>query len=153
MAEHSYEIVIKVGKGTGSASAAKSDDAKSTAVADSASGFADVGKAIAFKSVKNIADQSLSFVASNVGLTTGNTEAQQRIQFAMQTTGELATFGAAIATGNYLAAALSVVNKITSIYFNAKQISLEQSIETESLKLSRERAGVAFNRSRLGGAS
>jgi hypothetical protein len=153
VAEHSYEIVIKVGKGTLSSSSNSSDNAKDKAIASVDTALEDTGKAIAFKAVKSIADQTVSFMTSNVGLTTGNTEAQQRIEFGMNTAQQVGALGASLVAGNYLAAALMILNKVTSISFAQKQIDLEQSIETESLNLSRQRAGVAFNRSRLGGAS
>jgi hypothetical protein len=153
VAEHSYEIVIKVGKGTLSKGAETSDDAKEKSVADIASATAEASTLIAFKSAKNIADQTVSFVTSNVGLTTGNTEAQQRIEFGMNTAQQIGAVGASLAAGNYLAAALVIINKLTSIAFRQSQIDLEQSIESESLAVSRQRFGIAFNRSRLGGAS
>lgn len=158
MAEHSYEIVVKL-KGSGGGSSGDSGGATSTknTVAENTAGpFKQtvdfVRKSVAFKELTGIGKQAVSFYVTNVGLTTGNTESQQQAQFNMNVIGGMANAGVAVATGNYIGLVLMGLHAATSIYFKQKQIDLEQRIENESLHLSRQRAGVAFNHSRMGGA-
>ena len=159
MADHSYEIVVKLeggGSGSGGGGSGGSSATKNTVQENTAHPFRDtvkfIGNSIAFKELSGLAKRSVSFYVTNIGLTTGNSESQQRAEFALNTLGTLGTVGISLATGNYVAAALIAVHTATNIYFNQKQIDLEQRIENESLALSRQRAGVAFNRSRMGGA-
>ncbi len=91
----------------------------------------------------------MSYNVSTVALTSGNSESQARMQFAINTANDSIMLGGAIASGNYLSAALSMLNKATSIVFGKERIELEQRIENESLSVSRQRAGIAFNRSRI----
>ncbi len=95
----------------------------------------------------------MSFTVSNIGLTTGNTESQQWAEFAMSGLSMAGTALFSVITGNILPVALSIVNKGISIAFKQAQIDLEQSIENESLGISRQRAGIAFNHSRKNNAS
>ena len=153
MAEHSYEIVVKLkGSGGGSGGSKKEQTEDKNTASPFRQTIDFVKNSVAVKEVSGIIKQSASFTVSNVGLTTGNTESQQQAQFAMNALGTTASVVGAVATGNYLALALMAINIGTSIYFNQKQIDLEQRIENESLALSRQRAGVAFNHSRMGGA-
>lgn len=152
MAEHSYEIVVRLGNnaaGAAKTSEEKAQDMVAKPQDDSKPSM--LGAAVAYKSIKGFADQTVSFTVSNIALTTGNSESQARAQFALNTANEAIMLGGAIATGNILAAALMAVNKITSIAFKQAQINLENNIERESLAISRQRAGVAFNRSRMNG--
>lgn len=159
MADHSYEIVVKLkgadggGGGNGGGGASVNNN---TALKNTASPFRDtvdyVRKSVVFKELTGIGKQAVSFYVTNIGLTTGNSESQQQAQFNMSVLGGLGGAALAVATGNPLAVALMGVHAATSIYFKQKQIDLEQRIENESLALSRQRAGVAFNHSRMGGA-
>ena len=162
MADHSYEIVVKLkgadsggssGGGSGGGGASVNNN---TALKNTASPFRDtadyVRKSVVFKKLTGIGKQAVSFYVSNVGLTTGNTESQQQAQFNMSVICGIANAGMALYMHNPLAIALMAVHATTSLYFNQKQIDLEQRIENESLSLSRQRAGVAFNHSRMGGA-
>lgn len=157
MADHSYEIVVKLeGGGSGGGGSGGSSATKNTVQENTAHPFRDtvkfIGNSIAFKELSGLAKQSVSFYVTNVGLTTGNSESQQRAEFMLNTAGTIASIGMSVAMGNYVGAALIAVHTATNIYFKQKQIDLEQRIENESLALSRQRAGVAFNRSRMGGA-
>lgn len=156
MAEHSYEIVVKLegygggGSGGGSSSAKKNPADQITASPTSSiSEF--IKNAVAIKHVTNVAKKTTSFVVSNVGLTTGNSESQQQAEFLMNSMGTMVEAGISAAT-NPAALVSMVLSKAMQISFNRERIDLERRIETESLDLSRQRAGVAFNRSRMGGA-
>lgn len=162
MADHSYEIVVKLkgadsGGGGGGGSGGGGSSKKNTAQENTASPFAEaigfVRNSVVYKELTGIGKQAASFYVTNIGLTTGNSESQQQAQFNMSLLGGLGGAALAVATGNPLAVALMAVHATTSLYFNQKQIDLEQRIENESLALSRQRAGVAFNHSRMGGAS
>lgn len=157
MAEHSYEIIVKLegggsGGGDGGGGGGKATAADKNTASPFKKGLDFVRHNVVVKELTGLGKQAASFYVTNVGLTTGNTESQQQAQMMMNVAGGVVGAGIAIATGNYLGAALMAVHAATSIYFNQKQIDLEQRIESESLHLARQRAGVAFNRSRMGGA-
>ena len=65
---------------------------------------------------------------------------------------QLAAYGMAIGTGNFAAAAVMLVNDTMSFITNSARLRMSNTVERESLALSRDRAGVAFNYSRMGGA-
>ena len=148
--QHSYEIVVKLSPGSGSKK--KKENTPVSTREKIAEGLKVVKNNIAFKEITGIAQQAASFTVSNIGLTTGNTESQQWAEFAMSGLSMAGTALFSVITGNILPFALSIVNKGISIAFKQAQINLEQNIENESLALSRQRAGVAFNQSRMGGA-
>lgn len=149
MAEHSYEIVIKLdGEGSSVKQTGKSKAKDMIAKSDDENNNGLIGTAIAYKSLKNFTEQAISYNVSTLELTTGNSESQARMQFAINTVNDSIVLGGAIASGNYLSAVLTMMNKVTSIVFNQSKIDLKQRVENESLSVSRQRAGIAFNRSR-----
>lgn len=149
MAEHSYEIVIKLdGEGSSVKKSSKKTAEDMVAKSSDENNNSLIGTAVAYKSLKNFTEQAISYNVSTLELTTGNSESQARMQFAINTVNDSIMLGGAIASGNYLSAALTVMNKITSIVFNQSKIDLKQSIENESLSVSRQRTGIAFNHSR-----
>lgn len=111
-----------------------------------------IESSLAARELTSIARQATSFAVSTVGLTTGNTVSQERIQFGMSAGTKLAAYGTALASGNLAAAAIMAINDTMNIAMRSAQLSLQNQIERESLSLSRDRAGIAFNQSRMGGA-
>jgi hypothetical protein len=157
MAEHTYEIVVNLkGGGGGSGGGSGGGGSSNAAQKNTASPFKEaldfVRNSVVVKEITGIGKQAASFYVTNIGLTTGNSESQQQAAFNMKVISGVVGAGVALATGNYLGAALMGVHAATSLYFNQKQIDLEHRVENESLSLSRQRAGVAFNHSRMGGA-
>jgi hypothetical protein len=155
MADHSYEIVVKL-QGAGGGGSSGGGGGGNTAEENTANPFKEtvnfIKNSIAFKEISGIAKRSASFVVTNIGLTTGNSDSQQEAEFALSALGTIGAVGLSIGTGNYIAAALIGLHTVTDIFFKQQQIDLEQRIESESLHLARQRAGAAFNRSRMGGA-
>ena len=111
-----------------------------------------INDSIVARELTTIARQATSFAVSSVGLTTGNTVSQERIQFGMSAATKLAAYGTALATGNIVAASIMAINDTMNAVMRAAQIELNNRVERESLALSRDRAGIAFNQSRMGGA-
>lgn len=111
-----------------------------------------LNSSIVARELKSIGQQAVSFAVSNIALTTGNSLSQERMQVALSTGGKLVAYGTALATGNVAAAAIMAVNDIMSTVMRATQLELKGNVERESLALSRDRAGIAFNNSRMGGA-
>lgn len=107
---------------------------------------------IVARELKSIGQQATSLVVSNVGLTTGNSVSQERIRFGMSGATKLAAYGTAIGTGNFAALAIMLVSDTMTLLSNNERRKTLNNIEQETLALSRDRAGVAFNYSRMGGA-
>lgn len=103
-----------------------------------------------------------SNVTSNIQIVTGNTDLQQRVNFAFeiaqfgQNTFQNIQAGGIIATGLGLSGlaggaiglALTAVNTGIQIYGNKKQIDLQERMENYQLQQTRERAGAMYNSSR-----
>ena len=154
MASEPHELTIRIinsknAKGGGSAQNPPATESGGKAV-DTAKSVID-GSIVA-RELTSIARQATSFAISSVGLTTGNTVSQERIQFGINAATKLAAYGTALTTGNVVAAGIMAINDTINIVTRSAQIALENSVERESLALSRDRAGIAFNSSRMGGA-
>ena len=151
---HSYEIIIKLDQSNGSGTSKKQNGNPKSFIAEAHSKLKNFSPivGIAFKEGEAFAKRAVAFQVSNVALTTGNTESQERAQFGWDMTGRVVSIGGAAVTGNWAGVVMSAINTMMSVYFNQAQIDLRQSIENESLALSRQRAGIAFNSSRLKGA-
>ena len=104
------------------------------------------------REIKSVSSQAVSFVVSNVGITTGNSISQERMQYALNAGTKLAAYGTAIVTGNLVAAGIMAASDVVALVEKTVRLELQNSVERESLALARERAGVAFNASRLGAA-
>ncbi len=111
-----------------------------------------INGAIIARELRSIGRQVTSYAVSNVSLVTGNTISQERLEFGMNAAGKLAAYGTALATGNFVAAGIMAINDALTLALNADRLRRTNAVERESLALSRDRAGVAFNYSRMGGA-
>ena len=151
---HSYEIIIKLDQSNGSGTSKKQNGNPKSFIAEAHSKLKNFSPivGIAFKEGEAFVKNAIAFNVSNIGLTTGNTESQERAEFQWHCGTKLAGTTLALGTGNFAAAAMTVITEMMNIYFKDAQIKLRQSIENESLALSRQRAGIAFNSSRLKGA-
>lgn len=155
MATTPHELTIRIinangnGKSRGSGKAAESTTSGGKAVSTAQDA---IDASIVARELSAIARQATSLVVSSVSITTGNTASQERIEFGMNAAGKLAAYGTALITGNIPAVAIMAINDTVNIVMKASQIALNEKVEQESLVLSRDRAGIAFNRSRMGGA-
>lgn len=103
-------------------------------------------------------------VTQNIQIVTGNTDLQQRVNFAMETvqfgvnTYKNVAAGAIIGTqlgiggltGGILGLALTAVNTAINIGFEQQRLNLQERMENYQLEQSRSRFGSAYNRSRSG---
>lgn len=151
---HSYEITIKLESSEGNGTKKKQNGSPKSFIAEAYSKLKNSSPVvgIAFKESEAFVKRSIAYHISNVGLTTGNSESQERAQFMYSAGGSLLSIGVSAITGNWAGVVAASINNMMSVYFNQAQIDLRQSIENESLALSRQRAGIAFNSSRMKGA-
>ena len=139
-----YEIIVK-GADQGKSKKTKivenaiSSPGKNKKIMDIASNM------IVAKEIGAVVDRVASFVVSNVGLTTGSSESQERANLMYK---GVKTLGIAVATGNPAVIGTILVSEAVNTLFNQIQINLKQAVENESLTLSRQRAGIAFNHNR-----
>lgn len=124
-----------------------------------------LGKYIASQTIQPFIQEVKTAVSQDVGLITGNTELQERINLGFQTVqygvntyknmkaGVIigASVGLSSGAGAAIGLALTVVNTTMNILFNQLQISIKRNLENKQLQQTRTRAGAAFNRSRIGG--
>lgn len=123
-----------------------------------------LGNYIASQTIKPFIQQATNYVISNVELTTGSTQLQQKVDFAMQAvnTGisawSNAAAGAALTTsmglsgplGIGIGLALTAVTTGMDIAFKQQQINLKSEEESRQISYLVNRAGPAFNSSRRG---
>lgn len=103
-------------------------------------------------------------VTQNIQIVTGNSDLQQRVNFAMETvqfgvnTFKNAAAGATIGTqlgigglaGGVIGLALTTLTTMMSIGFEVGRLNLQERMENYQLEQSRSRFGSAYNRSRSG---
>jgi hypothetical protein len=154
-----HQLTIKIINKTGTNSNANNG---STAPATESGGKATdttqsviTGTVIA-RELRSGAMQAFSHRNTIVGLTTGNTVSQERMSYAINAGGKLASYAiAAIAVNPAVAATMMLTDLISSgigALIKADTLRTQAVSERESLALSRDRAGIAFNQSRMGGA-
>lgn len=103
-------------------------------------------------------------ITQNIQVVTGNTDLQQRVNFAMETvqfgvnTYKNVAAGAVIGTqlgiggvaGGVIGLALSAINTAMNIAFEQQRLNLQERMENYQLTQSRSRFGSAYNRTREG---
>lgn len=152
---HNYTITIKLNgeteQGSTSSSSTPGSPTKTLSAPAKTSVWKMLGQSTMVQTGKNFINQTISFKTSNVGLVTGNSASQERIDLIMNGGKFLLSAGAVVATGNPALILSFALAKSMDVAMRQRQIDLNYSIERESLNLSRQRAGIAFNRSRLTG--
>lgn len=125
-----------------------------------------LGKYVAAQTIQPFIQNVKTAVSQNIGIVTGSSELQERVNFGMevaqygvqtfQNVQAGASLGAALGVGGPVGAlvglALTAINTVMQIEFNKMQLQLKQQMEGYQLQQVRERAGAAYNKSRLGGA-
>ncbi len=103
-------------------------------------------------------------ITQNIQVVTGNTDLQQRVNFAMETvqfgvnTYKNVAAGAVIGTqlgiggvaGGVIGLALTAINTAMNIAFEQQRLNLQERMENYQLTQSRSRFGSAYNRTREG---
>lgn len=119
-------------------------------------------KYISSQTIQPFINQVKNAVSQDVGLITGNTELQERINFGFEVvqygvntfknvqSGAIlgSTVGIGGGAGAVIAVALTAMNTYMNILSNQLQIDIRKNLENYQLRQTRERAGAAFNRSR-----
>lgn len=123
-----------------------------------------LGKYVASQTITPFIQEVKTQITQNVGLVTGNTELQNRINLGFQAvqfgvnTYKNAQAGAVIAqsagigggVGAAIGIALTAISTGLQIAFNQMQINLQARMENYQLEQVRSRAGIAYNKSRSG---
>lgn len=123
-----------------------------------------VGKYIASQTIEVFLNNAKSVISQNIGLVTGKTELQQRVNFTMETVQQgVNTYKNAMAgkilfqsaglsggLGAVVGAALSVVSYGINLAFKQSQLNVQEGLENRQIQQVRSRAGAGFNRSREG---
>ena len=112
---------------------------------------------VAVQQVMPYVNNAVNFGVSQIQVTTGSAELQQRAQVVSGAVSTVASIGLSAAVGGVpgaaIAAALSALNfAITSIQ-RSYEINVQKNLEGENLRLKKSRVGMTVNRSRSGGTS
>lgn len=160
-----YEINININGdiddvgSVGMSSASLSDKKTKTSSAGS-----NLIKYISAQTIEPLVNKTINFVASNVELTTGSRELQEKTDFVMQGVSVgmnafknaqggaviTAAMGLGAGLGAGIGLALSGLSIAMDIMFKQRQIDLRAQIEDRQIKYLSNRAGPAFNASRRG---
>ena len=161
-----YEINININADSGEISSTSGVAGGGATSAKTSSGDlgSKLGKYVATQTIEPIIQKTINFVTSNVELTTGSTELQQRIDFASQSiqTGisafKNAQAGAVITSamglgggiGLGIGIALTAINTGINILFKQRQLDLQDQEKDRERSYFRTRSGMAYSQSRRG---
>lgn len=123
-----------------------------------------LGKYISSQTVEVFLNNTKSIITQNIGLVTGKTELQQRVNFGMEMTQQavntyknaqagavmFSSMGLSGGIGAVVGVALSVIGTVINYGFQQAQLNLQQGLENRQISQIRSRAGAGFNRSREG---
>ena len=159
-----YEINININDvtGTGTGTETPAGVSATPTSTEQQKALKSLGKYVSAQVVQPFINTVKSNITTNIQTVTGNTELQQRVNFAF----EIAQFGnqayqnvqagairgASLGIGGIaggaIGLALTAVNTGIQIYGNKKQIDLQERMENYQLQQTRERAGAMYNSSR-----
>ena len=160
---HTYEIIIKNDGGV--TSPAAPEPASSPVATPSQAPKApspverDISKYVIAKTIVPYAQQGINYITSNVGLTTGSTELQQKVDLARTGIETIiggyvsakagaamaAGFGMTAGAGAAVAVAIYAAGKVVDYGYKAARQNLEKAVEAQQLAMARTRAGIAYN--------
>lgn len=110
---------------------------------------------VAVQQVMPYVNSAVNFGVSQIQMTTGSAELQQRMQIVsgMASAGISIGLGAAIGgvPGAAISAALSALQSSISFVQNSIMVGQQRQLEAENLALKKSRLGMTVNRSRTGG--
>lgn len=123
-----------------------------------------LGKYISSQTIETFIGNTKSAISQNIGLITGKTELQQRVNFGMELAqqgvntfknaqaGKLVFQGLGLSgsLGVAVGAALSIISTGINLVFQQEQLNIRKSLENLQIQQTRTRAGAGFNRSREG---
>lgn len=123
-----------------------------------------LGKYISSQTIDVFLNNAKSVISQNIGIITGKTELQQRVNFAMSTIQQgvntyknaqagavmFSSMGMSGGAGFAIGAALSVISYGINMSFRQAQLDLKEGLENRQIQQTRTRAGAGFNKSREG---
>ena len=123
-----------------------------------------IGKYVASQTVDVFLANTKSVISQNIGLITGKSELQQRVNFGMETIQQgvntyknaqagrilFESRGMSGGAGIVLGAALSVISYGINLAFKQNQLNIQERLENRQIQQITTRAGAGFNRSREG---
>jgi hypothetical protein len=117
-----------------------------------------LAKYVSSQTIDVFLNNTKSIISQNIGMVTGKSELQQRVNFGMEfvqkgvNTYKNAQAGALLfgTGGAVIGIALSVIGGVIDYGFRTSQLNLERSLEDRQISQTRSRAGAGFNRSREG---
>lgn len=158
--KNTYQLYIQIGDGDGSGVIAgeSADTSKDSALKKGA------GTLTAYQVVQPFLNATKQVIANNVQTQYANTELSNRINIGMNIASSAIRVATNVVGGMSLATALgfsspvgaivgvatSLVEKVLDIAVRQNEINNQARIENEQLTVLRGRAGVQFNRSRIG---
>lgn len=148
--------------GTGSDVPNMSQAGKDASKRDKA--LSNLGKYVASQTVSVFLNDIKGSVSSNIGLITGKTELQEKVNFGMEiaqqgvntfknaTAGAtiFATAGLSAGAGAVIGVALSAISYGINRAFRVQQLNIQESLENRQISQTLSRNGASYNRSRSG---
>lgn len=121
-------------------------------------------KYVASQTIDVFLNNTQGFISSNIGLITGRTELQQKVNFGMQAVSQgvntyknaqagaimFTGMGMSGALGAVIGAVLSLANAGINLAFKQQQLNIQGNLENIQIQQVQTRAGAGFNRSRRG---
>ena len=159
-----YEINININGDVEAGTTVQGGISRATSSSEQEKAVKALGKYVASQTIQPFIQNVKTQVSQNIGIVTGNTDLQQRVNFGMEAiqygvnvyknAQAGAVIGASLGIGAGMGAgiglALTALNTMITIEFNRQQLQLKEQIENFQLEQVRNRQGVAFNRSRRG---
>jgi hypothetical protein len=159
-----YEINININGDVEAGTVVQGGISNTQKTSEQQKAVSSLGKYVASQTIQPFIQNVKTQVTQNIGLVTGSTDLQQRVNFAMETvqfgvqTFQNAQAGAVIGSalgigagaGFGIGLALTAISTAMNIAFNAYQLQLKEEVENYQLDQVRTRAGSAYNRSRRG---
>ena len=126
--------------------------------------LSNLGKYVASQTVSVFLNDVKGSISSNIGLVTGKTELQERVNFSMEiaqqgvntfknaTAGAtvFATAGLSSGVGAVIGVALSAISYGINRAFKVQQLNIQENLENRQLSQISSRNGAGYNRSRSG---
>lgn len=148
--------------GTGSDVPNLSQSAKDGEKRDKA--LASLGKYVASQTISVFLNDTKTAISQNIGLITGKTELQQRVNFGMQVMQQgvntyrnaqagatlFATVGLSAGLGAVVGVALSAIQFGINTAFKQQQLNIQENLENKQISQTLGRYGAGYNKSRSG---
>lgn len=126
--------------------------------------LASLGKYVASQTISVFLNDTKSAISQNIGLITGKTELQERVNFGMQVVQQgvntyknamagatvFAAAGLSGGVGAVIGVALSAISFGINTAFKVNQLNIQESLENRQINQTLSRYGAGYNRSRSG---